>query len=135
MYCRQRRITCYAVSFDQAKAFDRVDHKYFFKILEVMGFGPDFIKWVKLLYTKISSQVLVNGFLTAAFSVSHSIRQGCGLSPLLYALCIQPLAANISANLLFKGIPMPALGAPPAKIRMYADDTTVFAGDIQNPLN
>jgi hypothetical protein len=96
-----------------------------------MGFGPSFRHWVKLLYTKSCSRVLVNGFLTDIFLLSRSVRQGCGLSPLLYALCIQPLAANINACLLFKDVPLPSLKPRSNRIRMYADDTTVFAADVQ----
>jgi Reverse transcriptase (RNA-dependent DNA polymerase) len=86
-YCRQRKIPCIFLSFDQAKAFDSVGHSYLFRVLELMGFGLSFIKWDSLLYTDIYSCVLVNRFLTNPFLISRSVRQGCGLSPLLYAIC------------------------------------------------
>jgi hypothetical protein len=84
-YCKFRKIPCYVISFDQAKAFDRVDHEYLFATLDHMGFGPSFTRWVRLLYTNTESQVIINGFLTETFSLYCSVRQGCGLSPLLYA--------------------------------------------------
>ena len=49
------------LSLDQEKAFDRVDWDFMFSTLSRMGFGPSFIRWVRLLYTNIRSCVLVNG--------------------------------------------------------------------------
>ena len=50
------------ISLDQEKAFDYVNHSYMFNVLAKYGFGPSFLKWVKLLYTDIVSCVNVNGF-------------------------------------------------------------------------
>ena len=129
-YCQERKIPCIALCFDQAKAFDSVDHGYLFFILKNIGFGPSFINWVKVLYNDIFSAVIVNGTVGDLFKVTRSMRQGCGLSPLLYALCIEPLAHSIRANLIFKGIPMPAQSCPEARIVLHADDTTVLARDV-----
>ena len=46
----------------------------------------------------IKSKVLVNGFFTEMINVSRSVRQGCSLSPLLYVLCIEPLANVINMD-------------------------------------
>jgi hypothetical protein len=43
--------------------------------MEQMGIGPTFLTMVKQLYTDIYSQILVNGFLTATFKVTRSVRQ------------------------------------------------------------
>ena len=37
------------LSLDQEKAFDRVDWSFLFATLDKMGFGPSFIRWVRLL--------------------------------------------------------------------------------------
>jgi exonuclease III len=129
-YCKERKFPCIALCFDQAKAFDSVDHGYLFFILEALGFGPSFIKWVRFLYNDIYSAVIVNGVIGDLFEVTRSMRQGCGLSPLLYVLCIEPLAHIIRSSLIFKGIPMPAQSCPEARIILHADDTTVLAHDV-----
>ncbi len=131
-YCKERSLTCIALCFDQVKAFDRVDHEYLFFILKTMGFGPSFINWVRLLYADVYSAVIVNGFLGDLFSVSRSMRQGCGLSPLLYALTIEPLAHLIRRNLLFKGIPIPFPTHYEVRIALYADDSTVLTTDVES---
>lgn len=49
------------LSLGQEKAFDRVDWPFLFGTLAKMGFGDNFIRWVKFFYTDVRSSVLVNG--------------------------------------------------------------------------
>ena len=56
---------------DQEKAFDRMSHQFIFKTLRTFGFGENFIKWVKIVYTNTKSAVKVNGFLTSEFSIER----------------------------------------------------------------
>ena len=126
-----RNIACGLVNFDQRKAFDRVSHAYMFRTLRAFGFGPGFISWVKLLYTNVFSSVLVNGFVTKPFNVTRSVRQGCGLSPLLYVLCIEPLAHNFKINPNIRGHSLPGCNKT-LKVTQYADDTTCVVGDISS---
>lgn len=44
------------------------------------------------------------GTLSKPFDISNRTRQGCPLSPIMFALIIEPLAANIRADLLVLGI-------------------------------
>jgi hypothetical protein len=125
-YCRERDLPCLAVSLDQAKAFDKVDHEYLFYVMERMGIGPIFLSMARQLYTEIYSQVLVNGFLTVAFKVTRSVRQGCGLSPLLFNIAIEPLIISITQSLLFRGVPIPGGGGEERAI-CFADDLTLLA--------
>ena len=58
---------------DQLKAFDLMSHSFIIKVLQKFGFGPRFIKWIKILYTDISSSVKVNGFLTNEFPIRRGM--------------------------------------------------------------
>ena len=87
------------LSLDQERAFDRVDWLFLFAILTRMGFGDNFIRWLKLLYTDVRSSVLANGYTTRHFKPSRGVRQGCPLSPLLYVLSMAP--AIIVRHVLF----------------------------------
>ena len=49
---------------DQEKAFDRVNHEFLIKTMETFGFGNDFIKWIKVLYSNASTKIKINGYLT-----------------------------------------------------------------------
>ena len=93
--------------------------------LSTMGFGPCFISWVNLFYNRVQSAVNVNGYLSPFFCLSRGVRQGCPLSPLLYALVSEVLAVNIRRNPRISGLSLP--GAPPlSPISQYADDTSLI---------
>ena len=124
-YVELKSIPCGILNLDQAKAFDRVSHEYMFLCLQKYGFGPDFISWVKLLYSNIESCVQVNGFITDSFRVERSVRQGCGLSPLLYVLCIEPLTRMLCLSPNIQGANIPGFDGE-LKVIQYADDTTVI---------
>ena len=85
-FVMDRDVPCALLSLDQEKAFDMVDHGFMFKVLSTFGLNTCFIKWIKLLYTDVSSFVTVNGFPSDPFSIQRGVRQGCPLSPLLYVL-------------------------------------------------
>ena len=82
---------------DIKKAFDTISHDYIWKVLDAYGFGPQFQQWLKLLYKDIDAKVIVHGQLTQSFPIERSVRLGCSLIPLLYVLCVEPLA-NIIQN-------------------------------------
>ena len=97
-YVASELVPAALVSLDQEKAFDRVEWPFLEKVLEKMGFGPSFQKWVSLLYTSVNSAVLVNGHLLGAFRISRGVRQGCPLSPLLYVLLAETMACSVRAD-------------------------------------
>ena len=80
---------------DQEKAFDRMSHKFIFKILECFGFGTYFIKWVKTIGFDTKSFVKVNGYQIFEFNIERGVRQGCPLSPLLYVLTAEALSSSM----------------------------------------
>ncbi|KAI8486240.1 hypothetical protein Bbelb_359560 [Branchiostoma belcheri] len=124
VYANNNNIDCAIVSLDQAKAFDRVNISFLHKTLTKMGFGPSFRKWVSILYHDIASSVLVNGSLSSPFALSRGVRQGCPLSPLLYAISLEPFAATVRKDPDMCGVKLP--GGYEAKMSLYADDNSAF---------
>ena len=122
-YVNQKDLKCSFISLDQEKAFDRVNYKFLFKVLKAYNFGPDFIKWVSILYNDVFSSVIVNGFISDPFSITRGVRQGCSLSPLLYVLVLEPFAKKVRDDPDITGIKLPG-SANSAKISLYADDST-----------
>jgi exonuclease III len=117
------------VSLDQQKAFDRVNHHYLFSALKAYGFGPHFLQWIRIIYSDISSSVLVNGFLAPKFSLTRGVRQGCSLSPLLYILCLEPLLIKFRKDTFIKGVPVPG-EQEEARVIAFADDVAVTVTDV-----
>ena len=85
-YTRLKHLPAAVIGLDQEKAFVRVNHSFLQRVLAKFNFGPDFCRWLRVIYTDISSLVINNGWLSSPFSLQRGVRQGCPLSPLLYCL-------------------------------------------------
>lgn len=83
------------LSLDAEKTFDRLEWPFLFATLQYAGFRGPFLQAIQHLYSNPSSQVRTPFALSPTFSVTNVTRQGCPLSPLLFALCVEPLAASI----------------------------------------
>ena len=73
----------------------------------------------------------MNGrFLTTYFNISRGVRQGCPLSPLLFILATELLAAKIRQDSDCKGISLP--DDQKVKISQFADDTTIITENVES---
>ena len=91
------------LAIDFEKAFDSLNHEFLYQVLRKMGFGPNFLQWIRTFYRNLSSCVLNNGFTTDTFFVKRGIRQGDPLSPLLFILALETLVCQIRENTNIKG--------------------------------
>jgi len=114
------------IAIDFQSAFDRVSHRYMEKALHAHGFDDPFIRRIMGLYRNASSEVQVNGFSSNGFPISCSIRQGCPLSMMLYAICINPLLHTFEEAL--NGVRIRRRSPGTAAIA-YADDVIVLLTD------
>ncbi|XP_062516824.1 uncharacterized protein LOC134192145 [Corticium candelabrum] len=112
------------------KAFDCVRWKYLAKSLLIFGFGEAFCSWIKLLYDDIGSHIIVIGRLTSRIKLGRGVCRGCPLSPMLYVLSLEPLAAAIRRNPSIRGIPtFSDADRETIQLTCYADDMTSFVCD------
>jgi hypothetical protein len=123
-YVEREDLPVALLSLDQQKAFDRVDWGFLLRILERFNFGPSFCSWIKLFYTDVESAVVINGWTSTFFKPSRAVRQGCPLSPLVYVLCIEILAVNISTSPNVTCVYLPD-SIEQYKCSGYVDDTTI----------
>lgn len=121
-----------AVFLDATKAFDSLEWDYLAFVLRRMGFPPPFLNWIGLLYTDLTASVRINGSRSATFSIGRGTRQGCPLSPLLFALAVEPLAAKVHQHYRDNAIIYPARQI---LISLYADDITLYLRDPASSLN
>lgn len=77
---------------DIVKAFDCINWKFLYRLLEKIGFGPNFLRMIKVVNAFASSSILLNGKVTEVFQLKRSLRQGCPLSPLLYLVVANALS-------------------------------------------
>lgn len=119
------------ISLDAEKAFDPVEWDYLFYTLKRFGFGDKFIHWIKILYSLPMAAVRTNNNLSPFFDLQRGTRQGCPLSPLLFALTIEPLAIALRSSIEIKGI---VRGGTEHKVSLYADDMLVYMSDPDRSL-
>lgn len=139
-YVQATQSSACIVGLDYNKAYDRIHRGWLSRCMEALGIPAAARRWVALLLAGTRGLVVFNGWTSRAFPISAGCAQGSPLSPLLYVISAQPLAAmcrkmqregRISAIMLPTGLP-----APP--MHQHADDTTIHlatAADIQTVLN
>lgn len=92
---RQRHRELMLLSLDIERAFDSLSWPYPMFVFQKWGFGPSFQAWVSTLYSSSSASVCYCGFQSQPFHISRGSRQGCPLSPVLFAVAMEPLALYI----------------------------------------
>lgn len=74
----------------------------------------------------------MNGWLSEEFPLYRGTRQGCPLSPLLYALSVEPLAQCIRSDPILQGL---RRGSFEERIGLYADDMILYLADSDKSLD
>ena len=108
---------------DFEKAFDSVSWKFLYFCLESFGFDQNFINWIKLFNSDISSYILQCGVLSSQINIKRGCRQGDPLSPYLFLLVEEILSLIIEKDTSIKGI---TIGSHTYKLTQFADDTTIL---------
>jgi len=119
-----------AVKLDLANAFDRVSHSFLYQVMRRFGFAPEFISWVKACISQPWIAPLINGRAGPFFKASRGLRQGCPLSPLLYAIQASVLSLQLEyarQDQELSGIRM-ARGTKDINHALFADDTILLGG-------
>ena len=122
----------YACLFDAPKTYDSVPHALLLhRVLQCGVTGPAFAV-LAAMYSSASSRVRVGSALSPAFAVQRGVAQGCPLSPLLYAIFVDPVLWDMQAlsqpDLLWVG---PAATRRKLVGQAYADDLAGIAATHQ----
>lgn len=104
---------------DADKAFDRIHWGFVFQTLTKFGFRGPILSAIKALYTTPSARFLVNGTLSKPFQITNGTRQLCPLSPLMFAMVMEPLAETIRQHPQVEGI---TIAKTQHKINLFADN-------------
>ena len=119
------------LSMDLEQAFDSVSWAFLKKVMLRMGLGSNWVRWTTLLYSEPSARVRTGRRVSPKYGVCRGTRQGCPLSPLLFALAIEPLAVRARSEGVGRGIP---LRDGIHTISLYADDLILYLKDVNEGL-
>ncbi|XP_069805749.1 ATP synthase subunit ATP5MJ, mitochondrial [Dendropsophus ebraccatus] len=114
------------LSLDAEKAFDRLGWPFLFETLKCFGIRGPFLTAVEALYSTPTAAIKFPHMLSAPFPIRNGTRQGCPLSPLLFVLCIEPLAAAIRGCPDIHGV---SIRGKDSKIMLFADDVLLTLSD------
>ncbi|XP_047263825.1 uncharacterized protein LOC124896313 [Capsicum annuum] len=83
---------------DIQKAFDHLNWKYLLELLQKMGFGTKWIKWIKRCISIVNFSVLISRSPTGFFP-SQRFKSGDPLSPFIFILAMEEMSNMIQARL------------------------------------
>ena len=107
---------------DVCKAYDSINREILWQKLANLGINGDFLSTLQSLYTDDCVDCVVNGVTTRPIFLRRGLRQGCALSPLLFALYIMDVGNDISmSNLGFM------VGSICVSGLLFADDLVLVA--------
>nr|GEV11288.1 RNA-directed DNA polymerase, eukaryota [Tanacetum cinerariifolium] len=128
-WCKRKKKQALIFKDDFAKAYDSVRWNFLLDVLQAFGFGPDWCKWIRGIFTSAMASVLINGSPTFEFPFFCGLKQGDPLAPFLFILVMESLHISVSKSSnegVYKGLQLHESVA--ISHLFYADDV-VFIGE------
>ena len=106
------------VLFDFSSAFPSLSQDYMWSVLSHIGIDPKVLLAIQRLYVNNVHSIRVKGSVFASLTATSGVRQGCPLSPLLFAAVADVLLRRLASCL------------PENIIRAFADDTGMVTNNF-----
>jgi len=120
----------YCCFLDIQKAYDRVWREGLWEKLAEYGISGKMWRVLRSIYESVESSVLLGDNNTRFFNIECGLRQGCILSPILFAIFINGLAEEVNKQGLGAKLYLQKDGK--LSILMFADDIALVAEDRKN---
>ncbi len=112
----------YMAFLDIRKAYDRVNRQKLWDRMKELGYGGKLLRILQALYKDLSAVVTLDDITSDTVRMSQGLKQGCCLSPLLFAIYISDLGRQLEQagkGYDFEGMKVPGL--------FFADDMALLA--------
>jgi hypothetical protein len=103
--------------FDFKAAFPSVSHDFLRESLELIGVPPSALSFINALYKNNYCDISYKGNIYEGFGMFCGVRQGCPISPMLFAAAVDVLLRRLQQKI------------PDGHIRAFADDIGVVVED------
>ena len=117
------------ISIDVEKAFDKIQHLFLIKTISKEGIEGAFLNIIKAIYERPTANTILKGQKLRAFPLRSGTRQGCPLSPLLFNIVLEVVAAAIRQEKEIKGI---QIGKEEMKLSLFAENMIIY---MENPID
>ncbi|RVW26012.1 LINE-1 retrotransposable element ORF2 protein [Vitis vinifera] len=108
---------------DIEKAYDSINWQFLLKVMEKMGFGAKWLRWMWWCISTARFSVMVNGTPAGFFPSSKGLRQGDPLSPYLFVMGMEVLSGGFISGCKIQRNRGRAVHIAHL---LFADDTIVF---------
>jgi hypothetical protein len=122
------RQALHAVFLDVSGAYDTVDHDVMVTCLHDFQVPPTLVHVIVGMYSALQYAVTYAGGHSRPFPVGVGVKQGCPLSPVLYAMYVSGLGAWLAQSCPHVGFCIAAIAMFVREL-FYADDITLLAED------
>ena len=112
----------WAFFYDMAAAFPSVEQEFFHDFFRRLGWPPWLLNIIRIFYQDNNCQICLAGSRFMGFAISRGIRQGCPLSPLLFAMATDLMLRRLQRFF------------PDATARAWADDLAMVLPKAENQL-
>ena len=94
----------HAAFVDFRKAFDSVNRRTLWRLLQARGVSPKLVSLIEDLYSGCEACTSANGHTSAWFPMSTGVRQGCPMSPTLFNVFMDFMARLVADRCAQRGI-------------------------------
>lgn len=120
------------LSLDVEKAFNRLEWGYVGMVLEQFEFNHNFISMIKTLYNSPTASVTTGTCQSSPFPLQRRSKQDCPMSPLLFALSLEPFAQAVRESMTISPI---AIHGSTNFVSCHADDIILFLSNVGSSLS
>ena len=117
------------IKLDFQKAYDLVNWSFLELVMEKLGFGRKWIRWIMNCVSSASMCILLNGSPLKPFKMEKGLRQGDPLSPYLFILVSEALVCLLKKADDMNLIEPVHIGKEKVSLKhlQFADETLIFA--------